>query len=473
MTRAGLIVALLAITVTENARAERVPLPEQPDRGIVPGAYPAAPPREPVAVPEDILARRESLALADVLEVALANDPTTRIAWRDARARVAAIGIERADYWPQIDATFGATRSHTLIQGGRLESSQTTYGPGATLDWLLLDFGGRSGALETARREALSAVWSHGAAVQGTLLRTIEAYVDYVGAKANLAAAETSRDEAKTNLDAAQGRRDAGVATIADVLQARTALSQATLFAQTIAGSIGSLRGALATVMGLPANVPFDVQDLPAQVPSIALTASVDELIERAKTSRPDLAASREDWLAAKADIKTARGAWLPRLEMVGALNRNYYSSGDFSANGTPWSLGLVLRIPVFDGLRAHYDVARAKETERAFAESARAVEQDVVNSVWTSYFDLKTAAQRIETAKDLLASATESEEVALGRYTEGVGTLLDLLTAQSALAAARAQDIAARADWFVSAARLLHATGGLTGIEAINEDRR
>jgi outer membrane protein TolC len=100
-------------------------------------------------------------------------------------------------------------------------------------------------------------------------------------------------------------------------------------------------------------------------------------------------------------------------------------------------------------------------------------VEQDVVNSVWTSYFDLKTAAQRIETAKDLLASATESEEVALGRYTEGVGTLLDLLTAQSALAAARAQDIAARADWFVSAARLLHATGGLTGIEAINEDRR
>jgi len=473
MTRAGLIVALLAITVTENARAERVPLPEQPDRGIVPGAYPAAPPREPVAVPEDILARRESLTLADVLEVALANDPTTRIAWRDARARVAAIGIERADYWPQIDATFGATRSHTLIQGGRLESSQTTYGPGATLDWLLLDFGGRSGALETARREALSAVWSHGAAVQGTLLRTIEAYVDYVGAKANLAAAETSRDEAKTNLDAAQGRRDAGVATIADVLQARTALSQATLFAQTIAGSIGSLRGALATVMGLPANVPFDVQDLPAQVPSIALTASVDELIERAKTSRPDLAASREDWLAAKADIKTARGAWLPRLEMVGALNRNYYSSGDFSANGTPWSLGLVLRIPVFDGLRAHYDVARAKETERAFAESARAVEQDVVNSVWTSYFDLKTAAQRIETAKDLLASATESEEVALGRYTEGVGTLLDLLTAQSALAAARAQDIAARADWFVSAARLLHATGGLTGIEAINEDRR
>src|SRR6185503_7221568 len=100
---------------------------------------------------------------------------------------------------------------------------------------------------------------------------------DYVGAKANLAAAQISRDEAKTNLDAAQGLRDAGVATIADVLQAKTALSQATLTSLTVAGSIGSLRGALATAMGIPANVPFDVEDLPAQVPSIELSSSVDQ----------------------------------------------------------------------------------------------------------------------------------------------------------------------------------------------------
>ena len=471
MTRLG--AGILCLTAFSVVRAASVPLPPQPERGIVPGEYPAAPPREPVAVPADILARREHLTLADVLEVALANDPTTRIAWRDARARVAAIGIERADYYPQIEGTVAATRSHTVIQGGRLTSSQTTYGPGATLDWLLLDFGERSGAVETARREALSAVWTHGAAVQGTLLRTIEAYVDYVGAKANLAASETSRAEAQTNFEAAQGRREAGVATIADVLQAKTAMSQATLFTQTIAGSIGSLRGALATAMGIPANVPFDVEELPTEVPSIELSKSVDELIERAKTTRPDLASSREDWLAAKADIKTARGAWLPKLEMTGAINRNTYDTTGASLSGTPWSLGVVLRIPVFDGLRAHYDVARAKETERAAAEVARSLEQDVVNDVWRSFYDLQTAAQRIETAKDLLASATESERVALGRYSEGVGTLLDLLTAQSALAAARAQDIAARADWFVSAARLLHATGSLTGVDAINEVRR
>jgi outer membrane protein TolC len=126
------------------------------------------------------------------------------------------------------------------------------------------------------------------------------------------------------------------------------------------------------------------------------------------------------------------------------------------------------LRIPVFNGLRNKYEVARAKEDEGKAAASARATEQTVVNDVWTSWYEVQTAQQRMATSKDLLASATESEAVALGRYTEGVGTLLDLLNAQSALAAARAQEIGARSDWFSSAAKLLYSTGGLTGPEVI-----
>jgi outer membrane protein TolC len=41
-------------------------------------------------------------------------------------------------------------------------------------------------------------------------------------------------------------------------------------------------------------------------------------------------------------------------------------------------------------------------------------------------------------------------------------------LNAQSALATARAQEIAARADWLIAAARLIYSTGGLTGPEAL-----
>jgi outer membrane protein TolC len=52
---------------------------------------------------------------------------------------------------------------------------------------------------------------------------------------------------------------------------------------------------------------------------------------------------------------------------------------------------------------------------------------------------------------------------VALGRYKAGVGSILDLLSAQSALEGARAQRVLATSDWFVSLAALARDTGTLT----------
>jgi outer membrane protein TolC len=67
-----------------------------------------------------------------------------------------------------------------------------------------------------------------------------------------------------------------------------------------------------------------------------------------------------------------------------------------------------------------------------------------------------------VKSARDLLASAEQSERVALARYREGVGSILDSLAAQAALAEARSEVISAHADWFVAAARLARATGTL-----------
>jgi outer membrane protein TolC len=67
-----------------------------------------------------------------------------------------------------------------------------------------------------------------------------------------------------------------------------------------------------------------------------------------------------------------------------------------------------------------------------------------------------------VRTAEDLLVSASQSSEVALARYKAGVGTILDLLAAQTALAAARAQRVDARLTWSVSLAQLAHDAGVL-----------
>ena len=65
-------------------------------------------------------------------------------------------------------------------------------------------------------------------------------------------------------------------------------------------------------------------------------------------------------------------------------------------------------------------------------------------------------------TAQDLLASAEASYDVALGRYKEGVGSILDLLAAQSVLEDGRVQLVRARSDWFLALVQFTHDTGTL-----------
>jgi outer membrane protein TolC len=81
---------------------------------------------------------------------------------------------------------------------------------------------------------------------------------------------------------------------------------------------------------------------------------------------------------------------------------------------------------------------------------------------VWSSYYALQTAEQRLITARELLSSAQQSADVASGRYRSGVGTILDVLTAEAALESARAQEVQARTDWFLAVAQLAHDTGSL-----------
>ena len=137
---------------------------------------------------------------------------------------------------------------------------------------------------------------------------------------------------------------------------------------------------------------------------------------------------------------------------------------------GDNWTLGLFLKWPVFTGFKTTYDTRQAEAAADAFAAQAETAEQSMIFQVWSSYYNLQTAAQQLRTTRDLLASAKESAEVARGRYKEGVGSILDLLTAESSLAEALAQDVRSRAGFLLSLAQLAHDSGTLDLAPAAGE---
>jgi len=403
------------------------------------------------------VAHAEPITLARAIDIALTNNPRTRTTWLQARAAEANLGASRSAYLPEVDVNASAGRSRTSAQ-----PATNFFSPSVALSYLLFDFGGREAAVEEARQTFIAANLFHDQAIQDVILATEQAYYDYLDAKALLAAQESTVRERKTSLDAADARHNAGVATIADVLQARTALSQAELNRETIEGQLHTIEGTIATVLGAPVTTHYEFGDLPPDVPVQQTTTRIEELITRAAAGRPDLLATRAEAERARVRIREVRAEGLPSFVVNGNAGRTFVNGGG-SSSYTPYSAVVAMRFPLFTGFRNTYDV-RAAEIEADLAkENVRSLEQQIGLQVWTSYYALQTAAQRFTTARDLLASAQQSADVARDRYKAGVGNILDLLTAESALESARAQEVQARADWFLAVAQLAHDTGTLT----------
>jgi outer membrane protein len=438
--------------------------PDTPATRWVPPAGAVAPTPSPAPPPPELAPERlrgRTVSLSEAVDVALRNSPLTRQSWLLARAAAASLGSQRSALFPSVELDAQAVRQKQTASGGRLATLLTSYGPTVSLSFLVLDLGGRSADIAEAEQSLYAADFTHNAAMNDLILLVAQSYYSYQGVRALLVAQEASLKQAEENYAAANERHRAGVATIADVLQARTSLSQQRLAYETVKGQIETLRGQLTTALGVPIDLPVDAAPLPEDQNVDEVVRSVDILLADAGRLRPDLAAARSRALAAQSHVRSVRAGGLPTLSLGASINRTWFEGPDaLQTYGDNYSVGLFFRWPVFTGFRTAYDTHEAEALAEAAGAQAETVGKQVIYQVWSSYYNLQTAVQQVRASRDLLESSKESAEVARGRYKEGVGSILDLLTAESALATALAQDVRSRAGFLLAVAQLAHDTG-------------
>ena len=423
----------------------------------------------PSVLPADVESRLQNLTLADIVDVALRNNPATQASYANARVAGGVYGASEGAYYPQVNIG-GVAQRIKVVSGTK--SKPDTVGvptssairnsiePTATISWLLLDVGGRQGAIDAAKEATFVASYTHNATVQNVVLQAEAAYFSYNATKALLLADQTTLREDSTNLEATQQRHNVGLATIGDVLQAQTVLSQQLLIVETDSGNVLTARGGIALALGLPATAPYDIEAVPPTVPIGDIAERIDTLVQTAIRERPDLAAARSQVGAELAGVTQARSSLFPTLSFNGTAGSTY--SDQILFTGVSYTLTLSLSMPLFTGFTNQYNLFAAQERVKAAKANAEALKQTVIYQVVTDYAALQTATQRVRSSDDLLKSAQQSEEVAAGQYKEGVGTIVNLLTAQAALAAARAQQVQARWTWYTSLAQLSHDAGVL-----------
>ena len=415
-----------------------------------------------------------SYTLAELIDIAEHNNPSTRMTWERAKQQAAQLGIEKSAYYPVLAAVAAFSDQRIvnpfpkpIAPRGYTMDEIPAVQPEVTLQYLLFDFGKREARIDGARAQALIAGANFIQANQQVAFTVASGYYNLITAQERLEAARETLKTAQTTQDAAEERLHNGRSTLPDVLNARAATSQAVFDFESADGDEKIARVTLAEDLGVEPspNILIDARKN-APLPE-SLTLPIEELISRAMADRPDLMAQLAQIRAAEDEIRSAKADYRPQIVLSGsAAQTAIWPTTDFGqlgyANQPTWSASLVIQWKIFDGGARKNQVIIAESKKREARDELTDKRDQAQREVWTSYIAFRTAQRQEEAAVALLASADTSYSASLDAYKNGVKNLVDVVTAENQLAAARLSSVSARSRLLLEAVNLEFVTGNL-----------
>jgi outer membrane protein len=408
--------------------------------------------------------------LAELIDIAEQNNPDTRLAWENAKAHAADLGIAKATLYPAMaaEALARSTRDDVLLGANYYRQTKGAFSPAFVLDYTIFDFGERSQAIAITRNNLFAANFEFNDTQRKIIFSVMHAYYELLNTEGQQDAAEANLTNAQTVQHAAEARLKNGLATLPDVLEARSATAHADYALQAAIGATEIAHGNLATALGISPMNPLKLETIEKLNMPEKIDETMEESIDKALVQRPDLLDRVAQLHAAGGEVKEARRAYSPTLRIGGTagLDRiygeQYAFTGTYSPTQETWTAQLSLRWTLFDGFAREYRLSKAKAEQRQATAALDATRDQVENDVWSAYSTASTALQEQRAAAALLVAANESYDAALKSYNYGVRSQIDVVSAQQELADARTADVTARTDLLTAMAALAFQTGDL-----------
>jgi len=407
----------------------------------------------------------EPLTLALLLDIALKNNPTTRQAWEDSRAKQAILRQEQSQLFPKVTVGADGTREKSVDTAQSGNINDLKYGPSGKAELLLFDFGGRDAEIETAYQDMISSGFQFNQSLQDLILDVKKNYYGLYSATSTLEAAESDVFDAKASFEAAAIRFQVGLVSKLDQLQAEASYDDSLYNLEEAKYNLNTARSDLSTTLGYSADTKIEIVNPGNDVPTDIDKQDVTEMIDEALLIKPDIQAARADLKSKEAAVQDAKSSLWPHVNLGGTMGQNWYKyynekkprNDDYAYTGY-----LSLQWDVFDGfynMNKKYE-AQAEES----AQRAKLIELELEASadVWAKFYNYTASVSKLKYSEAFLKSSKASYDLAFEGYGAGLKNILDLLQAQSTLSEARAKFLTSRKDLFVSVAELAHATGTL-----------
>jgi outer membrane protein TolC len=429
------------------------------------------------------MAAAERMTPEDAVALALTRHPRIRAADDEVLSADADRRTARSGYLPRLDLTSDWVRSDNPVFVFASKLGQEQFG---MQDFALDALNTPSPFTNAATRLVLKQnVWDAGRtlhykeatqlgveATEGSRARTREevafgalrAFWDAVLADEMLRVTRAAEEAARANVALAREHEAAGLAVASDRMSAEVRLAE--VQAMRIRAEHGTrvARAALRQALGLREDREFDLA--PPELTAATGGEDVESRVDEALASRQDYQSLSVRLRQAAVGEKIAKSHWIPEIGVGAQMEWN--GASPFEVAGRNWTVGLAVRIPVFDGLETSSRVARARSDRDQVEAYRESMEEGIRLEVRAAAAEAAAAAERLKVADSVLSQAGEALRIVRERYAEGMAVMVELLGAEAALTSAKGnrasatRDLAlARAGLDLATGRSLAATGG------------
>jgi outer membrane protein TolC len=265
-------------------------------------------------------------------------------------------------------------------------------------------------------------------------------YLQITASAARIQTAKAQLDTAQAVYQQAVDRNKSGLNARIDVNRSLVELQTQQQRLTSLTNDFEKQKLALARLIGVPLAQTFNLTDT---VPYRELPPpNVDDLVQRALTSRADVLAAGAQQKAAELSRSAAVAEYLPALE----LNGDYGVLGvtpTNQAHGTYTAAGGI-RIPIFRFGRIRADIEQADaalaQRKAEYEDLKGRAEQDVRVAV----LDLTAASQLVKVSESNRALAADTLDQARDRFRSGVADTIEVVQAQESVAVAEQDYISA-----------------------------
>jgi len=402
-------------------------------------------------------------ALIDIVDRALAGNPTLRIAQaRIERARASADSA-RAGAGLQVTGDANATRqrfSENSIYPPPLGGSTQTLGTAQLNGAWEFDFFGRNrSAIEAAVGAERAARADADAARVLLSTQAVRQYVQLARLVELRAIAERALEQRTQTLALIRQRVAGGLDTNVELRQGEATLPEARRQIEEIDGQIAVARHALSSLTAQPPDAYATLEPALTAPQAFALPAAVPaDLLGR----RADIQAARWRVEAATGDVAAARAQFYPNVSLTAFVGlASIGLSNLVQAGSVQYGIGPALHLPIFDAGRLRANL-RGKTADLDVAvETYNGAVLDAVRDVADQLTTVRSLERQQAEERETLAAAESALDLATQRFGAGLSTYLTVLTVESTVLNERRNAAELRARDIDTRIALIRALGG------------